>query len=269
MRAAGVRGVVWSGGGEPTTHPDWIAIVEYAAGLGLEQGMYTLGGLLTADTAVRLARAASWVVVSLDTATATAYAAEKGVPRERFDAACAGVRALAQAGVIVGVSFLLHAGNWAQAAGMRDLARELGATYATFRPAIHVDGRQAVPTDDRRWIDAAMPELRALAEAPDVEIDPDRFAQYRDWHGRDYDACTGIQLTTTVTPDGRVWLCPQRRGFRDSCLGDLSTESFADVWARHPRQWTDFHDCRVMCRLHLVNQQIAALQMPRVHEAFV
>ena len=50
MAKAGVQGIVWTGGGEPTTHTHWLEIVEYAATLGLQQGMYTLGGLLRPDT---------------------------------------------------------------------------------------------------------------------------------------------------------------------------------------------------------------------------
>jgi MoaA/NifB/PqqE/SkfB family radical SAM enzyme len=270
MAHAGVKGIVWSGGGEPTTHPDWLPIVQAAAEAGLEQGMYTLGGLLTEETGARLAQLASWVVVSLDCADAETYAAEKGVPAARFEAACAGVQSLAGGPATVGVSFLLHAENWRRADAMLALARELGATYATFRPAIHADPQHpATATDDRSWISNALTTLTWLAQASDVEIDVSRFLAYRDWSGRSYAQCKGIQLTTTVTPDGRVWVCPQRRGFRGSSLGDLSRESFAAVWAKHPYAWTDFSDCRVMCRLHTVNEQIAATEGPVLHGAFV
>jgi len=74
-------------------------------------------------------------------------------------------------------------------------------------------------------------------------------------------------LNTTITPDGRVWLCPQRRGV--SALGDLRRESFTDIWARHPRTFTVDAGCRAMCRLHPVNETLAALRTPRAHEAFV
>lgn len=272
MKHAGVQGIVWSGGGEPTTHPDWVSIVEYAAHLGFQQGMYTLGGLLTPQSAARLSSLATWVVVSLDCPDAQTYAAEKGVPPERFDRACEGIRNLSHGSAVLGVSFLLHARNWQRTPEMLALSRSLGATYTTFRPAIHFSAdRPAICSDDTAWITDALPAFHALAEETDVEIDPDRFVAYRDWHihGRTYEACRGIQLNATVTPDGRVWVCPNRRGYRDSCLGDLSKESFSTIWARHPMTWTDFRQCRVMCRLHLVNEQMDALARPQTHEAFV
>jgi MoaA/NifB/PqqE/SkfB family radical SAM enzyme len=267
---AGVQGIVWAGGGEPTTHPQWLDIVEHAASCGLQQGMYTLGGLLQRDTAHTLAHHATWVVVSMDCADAVTYHMEKGVPLDRFQAACDGVRWLAETGeTTVGVSFLMHAGNWHRADDMLALARSLGASYTTFRPTIAEGSDQSVATSDRTWIDAALPTLERLAEEPDVECDPSRYVEYRDWSGRDYSTCYGIRLNATITPDGRVWVCPQRRGIAGSELGDLRQESFADIWARHPGQWTDLSDCRVMCRLHLVNRQLSSVFAPQVHEAFV
>lgn len=281
MAAAGVRGIVWSGGGEPTTHPDLVGLMAHAAGVGLEQGIYTAGGLLTPDTAAHIASLASWVVVSLDTVDAETYTAEKGVKGDYFDRACAGVRMLAaERHTTIGVSFLLHARNWTHAPQMVALARSLGATYTTFRPTIETSAdAPAVITGNRDWItDAFGPgddlsgrtlPLRALAAEPDVELDIARFYEYRDWSGRSYDTCHGIKLNATITPDGRVWVCPQRRGLPGACVGDLRVESFSDLWQRHPGQWSDFSDCRAMCRLHLVNEQLANVFTPQRHEAFV
>lgn len=270
MPVAGVRAVVWTGGGEPTLHPEFDALNEWASVCGLEQGMYTLGGHLTERLAAGVRDRFTWVVVSLDCIDADTYAAEKRVPASRFDDACRGIRRLTGGSVVVGVSFLLHRDNWTRAAGMLALARSLGATYATFRPTIETaPGDLATIAGERAWVTDALPTLWALHAEPDVEIDPDRFVEYRDWSGREYAVCHGIKLVTQITPDGLVWVCPNRRGIEGSSIGDLSRESFSDIWARHPRQWTDFRQCRAMCRLHLVNRQLDPIFAERPHEAFV
>ncbi len=271
MAASGVEAIVWSGGGEPTLHPAFGSVVKHAATYGLQQGLYTLGGHLT-DTLVRqIAPALSWAVVSLDAPDATAYATEKGVQPSRFSDACEGILRLVDHGApVVGVSYLLSAHNWRRVPEMVALSRALGASYTTLRPAIQTSA--ACPSqcdEDRSWVTHALPLLKSLTSEPDVEVDPDRFADYRDWQGHGYSACHGITLLTMVTPDGRVWVCPNRRGVEGSDLGDLREDSFAAIWARHPGVWTDFRDCRVMCRLHLVNQTLAHVYAPRQHEAFV
>lgn len=272
MKAAGVRSVVWSGGGEPTTHPSFDAIMSFAHSVGLEQGIYTLGGHLSLERAEIIRKHFTWAVVSLDCADAATYAAEKGVSTSRFHDASEGVRRLVGGACVVGVSFLLHAGNWRRTRDMLALSRSLGATYATFRPTIEADADR--PSDlrgDRDWVDEAVDALIWLDVQADVEIDVARFEEFRDWtpESRGYATCYGIRLVTQITPDGRVWVCPNRRGMAGSELGDLTRESFADIWARHPGQWSDFAQCRAMCRLHLVNGQLATIERQVAHEAFV
>ena len=270
LAQAGIKSVVWSGGGEPTLHPEWAAAVLRAHALGLEQGMYTLGGHLKPSEAAFLGDVATFVVVSLDAVDAETYGREKAVAAHRFQAACDGIVHLSGRKTAVGVSFLLHGQNWMRAWEMVTLARSLGATYTTFRPAIRFSADQpSQPTDERIWISDAVSLLTDVASEADVELDIARFLAYRDWRGHGYSSCEGIRLNTTITPDGRLWVCPNRRGMSDSCLGDLNEESFADIWSRHPRSFAVNKDCRVMCRLHSVNQTLAAISTPRPHEAFV
>jgi MoaA/NifB/PqqE/SkfB family radical SAM enzyme len=271
MARIGVKGIVWSGGGEPTTHPRWQDVIDYASSLGLQQGMYTFGGLFDEKSATHLARHAEWVVVSLDAPDEHTYAHEKGVQSSRFFAACDGIGWLAQVKkATVGVSFLLHADNWTRAGEMLSLARALGATYITFRPAVRTTpDAPSTCTDDRSWITAALPNLKDYESEPDVECDVDRFLQYRDWTTRSYSTCHGVKLTTTITPDGRLWMCPQHRGVPGSCLGDLKTESFKDIWYRHGGTYTQFDNCRVMCRLHLMNETLAQVYAQHEHGAFL
>src|SRR5262249_3869830 len=46
MAAAGVRGLIFTGGGEPTVHRDLESLVALARSLGLDVGLITHGGLL-------------------------------------------------------------------------------------------------------------------------------------------------------------------------------------------------------------------------------
>ncbi|MGE0363350.1 MAG: radical SAM protein [Vicinamibacterales bacterium] len=269
--AAGVRSVVWTGGGEPTTHPDFAEIVEHAAGCGLQQGLYTLGALMGWDALEAVRTRCAWVVVSLDHADAITYADEKRTVPDNFAKAIAAVSHLGRGPVTVGVSFLLHARNYTQAATkMLPLARSLGAAYTTFRPLVETS--PAFPgalAGDRRWVREAELLWPALAAEPDVEVDPARFREWATWQGHGYQTCYGIRLNATITPDGRLWVCPNRREFAGSCVGDLRTESFAAVWARHPGHWTVDASCRAMCRLHPINETLAAVEAPRPHEAFI
>jgi MoaA/NifB/PqqE/SkfB family radical SAM enzyme len=264
----GVQGVVWTGGGEPTLHPDFDTITTFAHVAGLKQGVYTHGGHIDAVRGRRMARHFAWAVVSLDAHDAASYTAYKG---SGFATACDGVRHLTGGNCVVGASFLLGRNTWQDAPAMLALGRSLGASYATFRPMILYDlADPAVASEDTGWITAALPMLQSLADTEGVICDVSRFIAYRDWkRERPYTTCYGVRLNATITPDGRVWVCPNRRGFEGSSIGSIHHDSLSTIWERHPGQWTDFTKCRVMCRLHQVNERLAALEAPMPHTEFV
>lgn len=269
---AGVKAVVWTGGGEPTIHPDFGYIVRQAAGVGLQQGLYSLGATIEPETAVWLRDVLAWVVVSLDAHTPDQYAAEKRTPASNFARACQAIRSMTGGTSVVGVSFLLHEHNYGQAAEMVALARSLGASYTTLRPTIRTHPDQpGVPVGDRAWVAQAMPLLEHLAKEPDVEVDPARFLQWATWQQHPFSTCHGIKLNATITPDGRMWVCPNRREFGDqhSLLGDLRTESFGSIWARHPGHLPVDANCRAMCRLGPLSETLDQVLAPRPHSEFL
>ena len=69
---------------------------------------------------------------------------------------------------------------------------------------------------------------------PILEADTDRFRAYRDWDGHGYGTCWWSALQTCITPNGSVWTCVNKREHSGAKVGDLSRESFADIWARRP-----------------------------------
>ena len=271
-RGCGVEGIVWTGGGEPTVHPQALEVWQAADALGYRQGLYTLGATLTLEQATYLRDRFAWVVVSLDAITPDTYAHEKRTPAANFARACRAIELLSGGHAAVGVSFLLHEKNFMQAEDMVALGRRLGATYTTLRPTIRTQPEAPnIPLGNRAWVEQALPVLDRLSTEADVEVDPDRFLQWSGWQGHPYQTCHGISLNATITPDGRMWVCPNRREYGDghSLLGDLRTESFGAIWARHPgRLQVDVH-CRAMCRLHPLNETLDAIHTPRRHTQFL
>lgn len=269
-KEAGVLSVTWTGGGEPTLHPDFDEMVEYADFLGLRQGLYTNACHIDYVRGERLAKLLDWAVVSVDCYNSADYSAYKGVSPKFFEQMKSGATNLLGGQCVVGASFLLGAENWTTAWKMLAFAREIGFDYTTFRPLVQYDlARPSQLVGDVSWVTAALPLLNDLSQETDVECLPQRFMEYRDWAARDYPVCYGVRFNTVVTPNGKVWVCVNRREFEGSELGDLSTESFADIWARHPGEWKDFEQCRVLCRLHLINRTVWNVYRPRPHAEFI
>ena len=261
----GVRSIAWTGGGEPTLHPNFDEIISATR---IDQGIYTHGGHIDMARAILMKRHMTWCYISLDCADRETYRREKRT--DFFERACQGVRNLVAAPgkATIGVGFLLTKDNWKDGPRMIELGRSLGADYIQFRPAIHFSQEHPqIAGEDTSWMTPLIAWLSSLSE-PDVEVDANRFAMYRDWSTHEYSKCWWSALSTVITPNGKVWMCVNKREHADAEIGDLSRDSFAAIWNEH-KPCTVARDCRVMCRGHIANRTLNTLIGSRPHGNFI
>ena len=270
LRRAGVKSVTWTGGGEPTLHPEFDRIIEYAHVTGMEQGLYTHGGHINRERAELLKRSMTFVYVSLDESNAESFYQSKGV--RRFHDVVENVRYLVSAPgkATIGLGFLLHRGNIDDVDTMVALGRSLKVDYVQFRPVIQYE--QATPDqliDDAQWVNGAINNLRTFAGDSFVQADAWRFEMYRDWRRHGYATCNWAALQTVITPNGQMWRCVNRRGHRAAWMGDLTTDTFVDIWRQAGGACTVESDCRLMCRGHISNLTLDAMLTEPVHANFI
>jgi MoaA/NifB/PqqE/SkfB family radical SAM enzyme len=265
LEAAGVRSITWTGGGEPTLHPQFEQAI---TGHGLDQGMYTNGTTIMPELAELIKRNMQWVYVSLDRMDRESYRAYKKV--DAFDRAVFGIRSLvaAKGGATVGVGYLLSKDNYQSIPAMALFAKMLGADYCQFRPQVDFDPEHPGASQPQPWIAEAIPALERVVGDGFALADVNRFKMLLDWQGHGYPVCYWTQMQATITPDGRVWRCVNRRGFEGDCIGDLNTECFGEIWQRsQPYNVND--QCRVMCRGHLPNIALNQAMRPGPHWRFI
>lgn len=270
LRQAGVKSVTWTGGGEPTLHPEFTAIAINAYIKGIEQGLYTHGGHID-DVKARLLKGDfKWVYVSLDECTREDFQRSKGV--DRFEQVLEGICRLviAPGPATIGVGFLLHRRNVGQIDHMVHLGRKLGVNYVQFRPVIAYSAiAPGQLVEDVQWVNDAINGLRRYAGDSFVQADPWRFEAYRDWTGHGYPTCHWSALQTVITPNGKVWRCTDKREHAGALLGDLTEESFAAIWERAGGPCGVDSRCRILCRGHVSNVTLDAIMTETEHVNFI
>ena len=212
---AGARSITWTGGGEPTLHPNFNELVEYSK---IPQGIYTNGAHINQERAGIMKKNMTWIYVSLDYADQRWYEVYK--KSRLFPKVMEGIRNLVEAdgNATIGLGYLIWEKNWTNISTMYRLGQDLGVDYINFRPMIwHKLDKQDEVQEDTSWMTDAIGMLEYYAKLPDVICDVARFKDYQNWNGRIYDQCWWSKLQTVITPNGKVWTCVNRRGFDGDC----------------------------------------------------
>lgn len=265
----GVRSITWTGGGEPTLHPDFEQIISLNYVYGMDQGIYTNLAHTSRDNMLAMKDSMKWILVSLDADYRGEYKRLKRV--DAFDEVCEHINLIANypGNATIGVSFLLNKHNFERTESMIRLGLSLGADYVQLRPTISFDLQNPGNVgEDTSWALEAAAYLADLAWNPRVEIDLDRFIAYGNWIRHGYQTCWWSRMQTVITPNGKVWGCVNKREFPDAELGDLTNELFADIWKRAPTQMVN-NQCRVFCRGHIPNQALDIMMAEQIHGNFV
>jgi MoaA/NifB/PqqE/SkfB family radical SAM enzyme len=304
-----VEGIVFKGGGEPTLHPRFDAMVERAADKGFAVGVVTNGSRLKQWSEVLVKRAA-YVRVSIDGPTPESHAR---IHRSKdFDAILQGVELLVEARgqgrhPIIGFSFAMDIHVIAMASQAIRLGERLLVDYVLLRPPFFEEvGRGPTMTIEearqvrRRlreaatsyegpldvivgdWVgDAEQRAMRAQSKAASLEA-----SGRRDLHlaanlpiehrtGR----CLASPVLAVVTADGNLYGCCNLRALPEWSFGKLDYArgiGFAALWRGEQRRETLARMHRTECIGHCThplsryNEMVEVLRdKERLHSQFV
>ena len=218
----GVKAVTWTGGGDPSLHPQIAAMVEAVNDRGLEQGMFTNCLAAPRYDPAKLA----WVRVTFT---------DKPMRQEYLKR----LRACPRFG---------FAFNWAGAADEADLRRvlevaeRLGADYVQVRPALKFHGAT---------VDIAPPPF----DHPLMHVTGYKFEDARKRHG--YAACEGYHFVPFVWEDGNVDVCGYMRKHPGYTLGNLYRSTLREILDAAPAQVPVIASCQVCCKNHEINKRVA------------
>jgi MoaA/NifB/PqqE/SkfB family radical SAM enzyme len=155
--------VVLLSGGEPLLNPEWPAIAQALRANGQRVWLLTSGLSLLKHTQ-RAVELFDNITVSLDGTDAQTYQAIRGL--DAFDKVCAGIRAIADAGVPPTLRVTVQRANYRQLPQFVTLARQLGAAAVSFLPVdvsnSHAFGRTDDFAKDLALGDEDLPVLEQL-----------------------------------------------------------------------------------------------------------
>lgn len=255
--ALGVKAVQFTGGGEPTVHPDHLKIIGHAQSLGLKTGLVTNGVRLRDDPVFRNL---DWLRISLDAGTEETYLR---IRESRMWPKALNAIAFSASfqKTYVGVGFVVTAENYQEIGKAAKIAKDRGVRYLRLSAVFSKDGAapyRQIYDDIKRNISAA----RALC-GPDfaiVDFFGDRVDDL-DAGAPDYAFCGIQQFTLYIGGNQKVYTCCTNAYTSLGEIGDLRTQRFADWIKTYRRYDFDARKCHT-CQFNDKNKLLSFLIDP-------
>ena len=279
LARAKIRGLIFTGGGEPLCHPDINEVVRLAYNVGLDIGFITNGTFINEDIAKVLLESCTWLRISLDAASPKTFERIHGMDGHAFDEVLTKIRLLTitktklKSKTTIGVGYLTCDYTKDEMYDMAVLCKELGVDYLQFRPMqVHNNGKfeyhlSDITEDINRCMKISGNGFKVLYSKHKYDMMKDKA------YGRNYKKCYGHQFATVIAADAKMYLCCHMRGFDKYCIGDLKKNTFEEIWNSSLRKRVveniDFKDCVPLCRDNTFNQILWNIRQPKEHVNFL
>lgn len=262
--AIGVRGLQFTGGGEPTMHPDHLEMFGRAQRLGISTALVTNG--VNLDPTHHAVRAMSWIRVSVDAGTAETYGRTRGVSAKHWPIVWRTVGELAERCTgTVSVGFVVTPQNFHELPAAAELAQDAGVANIRVGAVFSAEG---VGHYGRGLSEIRAVIVQARERFGDLIVDLfDRRIADLEAGSPDEALCGYQYLSTYIGGDLGVYRCCNTAYTRAGKVADLHDRRFADLFGK-PVEPFDATSCR-FCQFRGQNQVIAATQRKPVHAEFV
>jgi MoaA/NifB/PqqE/SkfB family radical SAM enzyme len=262
--ALGVKAIEFTGGGEPTVHPQCMSIIAHAQNVGLQTGLVTNGVRLKPHPALERL---TWLRVSVDAGTPGTY--ERIRRSKAWNTVMRNLRMIsALRGPLVGMGFVVTRANWMELAQACAIAKEAGIPYVRVS-AMFSEGGADYYDGIAQEIDAERAKAKALEDDTFRVID--FFANRISDLNRaspDYSFCGYQQFVMYIGGDQKIYTCCTNAYTPHGEIGDLREQRLAD-WIKSTRRFDfDARSCH-HCQYNAVNRTVNYMVGKPAHVEFV
>lgn len=274
LKAMDNKGVILSGGGEPTCSPHFEYAIKLLKNAGQSVGLNSHGMNLNERFNEIIAENLEYFRISLDAGSAKMYEKIHGMKPNHFEKTLQNIENFAKtkqrlgSKTSFGVGFLTSTITQDDMESFVRLVKERGADFAQFRPFI----------GDKLDITQKLLELREKYEDSHFKIVAS-YQKYKKMEGlkqnteRGYAKCHGMFFSTVISADFKVWACLHFRQSEKHFLGDLREQSLEQIWRgeriREVYNAIDCTKCPILCRNDSFNRTLNKLSLDITNSEFL
>ena len=258
----GVKSIEFTGGGEPTVHPDHIEIFNAVLASGLDMGLITNGVLFRPDLIDTLLKA-TWVRFSVDAGTPSTYSQIRRVPIKTYTRVLENIRELVKrkketkSDLTIGMSFIVTDQNYTEIYEAAKQACELGVDYLRVGHYWTDDGFIAGDVKiTEELIEKSIKDFNREGFAVLNRYTPEKS---KNIERPDYSFCAYQHISTWIAADYNVYRCCVTSYSNHGLIGSIKNQSFKQLWESElKRQRFDGFDAK-SCTQCIYNDKNAIL----------
>ncbi len=260
LSALGVKGINFTGGGEPLTHPALIEVMEYAHAKGIDVGLITNGVLLNKEKIRRLTRIAKFIRISLSSSGAKNYRKFHNAHKDDFKKLIENLKLLGEyskgSKCLTGVLFLLEPKTQSELLDTIELVKKSGLKF--FEVRLIKNTPCFTPGSLTRENDILYEKAKGYADNNFDIIMRDELVRATPRYGKEYKLCYAHEFVTSISAEGDVYVCCEFEGKKKYAFGNIKKKKFEDIWFSDERKKVvknlDLSKCFACCKGDGINQ---------------
>lgn len=231
----GVKGVYWSGGGEPTTIKNFSKYIEKIADSETEQALITNGILINDQLISQLVRF-NYIAISFQASNAETYKKITGYnAKDKLYNNIKKLRNIFKK-TLLGARCVINKYNYREIVQIYSDAKELGFDYIIFIPAIDYEERGDVELNEEEknylreeiknmsgYLDDSFTNLMSIFNRGISYYKKDTVCGFPCY-------TNNIRATAFVNYDGGIWICQPHIGNPKYSIGNIYESNLSKIW---------------------------------------
>ena len=260
----GVKGISFSGGGEPLAHPEFFNILKYTNQSNIDCGLITNGSLIFKNVDA-LVQNLQWIRISMAGGDKDSYEAVQGL--DHFDRVLTNIALLRSASdsLNIGIRILVTPENLNSLIYFSGLIKDMGVNYLQLVPDQYTDdgGKFWNALETQEVFDKVGFALKQnntrlltttfLATQTDLEYPKTCYAHF---------------FQTVITAEGDLIFCKNARGVGKYILGNIYQNTLTEIWNSEKVLNIEKNikpsNCGLFCRCMALNNAMEDVMSPSI-----
>ncbi len=275
---AGVKGLIFTGGGEPFMNPYTPFGIKLAGELGIQTGIFTNGSLLTNEIIDQiLSSQPEFMRISVNAVTPAVYKRFHGIKDDHFvQIVWENVEKIAnrinKEKTNFGLGIVVNNINCQDIVPVIIRSLEIIANggridYIAIRPVVNYWGQKQIAREIASIVKQAQEYCIKLIEGSTLKLFFaneffEEITMYKTQNRKESEVkCLGSPWMASIAYSGDVFLCSEYKGFPENRIGNLITQSMSEIWSSDLRMQVISNNCKKppVCKAFRLNSRMARI----------